>query len=44
MAEINRKTDLHIELEALQRSKHRPVNALSFAIKAQELSKRRTSL
>jgi hypothetical protein len=46
MAEINRKTDLHIELEALERSKYRRVNALSFAIKikTQELPKKRTNL
>jgi hypothetical protein len=47
ITEINGKTDLHIELmelEALERSKHRRVNALSFAIKTQELPKRRTNL
>ena len=35
LAEINKKTDLNIELESLERSKHRRVTTLSFAIKAQ---------
>jgi plasmid replication initiation protein len=35
IAEINEKTDLHIALASLERSKHRRVTALTFAIKAQ---------
>jgi len=32
---INAKTDLHIQLESLERSAHRRVTAVTFAIKAQ---------
>ena len=35
IAEINRKTDLSISIESLERSKHRRVTALTFAIKEQ---------
>ena len=35
IAEINKKTDLNIALESLERSKYRRVTALTFAIKAQ---------
>src|SRR5215469_3452735 len=35
IAEINRKTDLHIALAALERSSHRRVTALTFAIRTQ---------
>jgi len=35
IAEINRKTDLNIELESLVRSKHRRVTSVTFAIKEQ---------
>ena len=35
IAEINKKTDLKIALEALGRSKHRRVTTLTFSIKAQ---------
>jgi plasmid replication initiation protein len=34
IAEINAKTDLEIEIESMDRSKHRRVTALSFSIKA----------
>jgi plasmid replication initiation protein len=37
--EINGKTDLHIQLESLERSAHRRVTAVTFAIKAQAISK-----
>ena len=33
IAEINKKTDLNIELQSLGRSKHRRVTILTFAIK-----------
>jgi plasmid replication initiation protein len=33
--EINGKTDLHIQIESLERSAHRRVTAMTFAIKAQ---------
>ncbi|HTD16571.1 MAG TPA: replication initiation protein [Chthoniobacterales bacterium] len=39
IAEINKKTDLHIALAALERSSHRRVTALTFAIKAQTAPK-----
>jgi len=39
IAEINRKTDLHIAVAALERSSHRRVTALTFAIKAQTVPK-----
>ena len=35
MRGINAKTDLHIQVESLQRSAHRRVTAVTFAIKAQ---------
>src|SRR5271165_360330 len=35
IAEINKKTDIKIALEALERAKHRRVTTLTFAIKAQ---------
>src|SRR5271165_4439315 len=38
IAEINKKTDLNIELESLVRSKHRRVTTLTFTIKTQALS------
>jgi hypothetical protein len=37
IAEINRKTDLNIELKSLVRSKHRRVTSVTFAIKEQAL-------
>jgi plasmid replication initiation protein len=37
IAEINKKTDLNIELEALERSKHRRVTMLTFTIKTQAI-------
>jgi plasmid replication initiation protein len=37
--EINAKTDLHIQLESLERSRHGRVAALTFAIKAQAVPK-----
>ena len=39
--EINKKTDLRIKLNSIERSKHRRVVALTFAIKAQAIPKRR---
>ena len=39
--EINKKTDLGIKLSSIERSKHRRVVALTFAIKAQAIPKRR---
>jgi plasmid replication initiation protein len=36
---INAKTDLHIQLESLERSAHRRVTAVTFAIKAQAAAK-----
>jgi hypothetical protein len=35
IAEITKKTDLHIELESLERSKHRKVTAVTFSIEEQ---------
>lgn len=35
IAEINKKTDLNIALESLERSKHRRVTSATFAIKEQ---------
>ena len=35
--EINRKTDISIAIESLERSKHRRVTTLTFAIKEQAL-------
>jgi plasmid replication initiation protein len=40
--EINKKTDLRIKLSSIERSKHRRVVALTFAIKTQPAPKRRT--
>jgi hypothetical protein len=39
LAEVNAKTDLKIKLASLQRSKHRRVIALDFAIKTQPIRK-----
>jgi plasmid replication initiation protein len=39
MLEVNRKTDLKIKLASIERSKHRRVVALNFAIKAQSVPK-----
>jgi plasmid replication initiation protein len=39
--EINKKTDLRIKLSSIERSKHRRVGALTFAIKTQTMLKRR---
>ena len=39
LAEVNAKTDLKIKLASLQRSKHRRVVALDFAIKTQPIRK-----
>ena len=39
--EINKKTDLGIKLSSIERSKHRRVVALTFAIKTQAIPKRR---
>ena len=41
IAEINKKTDLGIKLSSIERSKHRRVVALTFAIKTQAVPKRR---
>jgi plasmid replication initiation protein len=38
IAEINKKTDLHIALESLERSKHRRVATLTFSIKSQAIA------
>jgi plasmid replication initiation protein len=38
IAEINKKTDLNITLQSLERSSHRRVTTLTFAIKAQAVS------
>jgi plasmid replication initiation protein len=43
LAEINAKTDLKIKLASLERSKHRRVVALSFAIKTQAISRERNA-
>jgi hypothetical protein len=40
--EIHTKTDLRIRLSSIERSKHRRVVALTFAIKTQAVPKRRT--
>jgi len=39
--EINKKTDLGIKLSSIERSKHRRVVALTFAIKAQATTPKR---
>jgi len=36
---INAKSDLHIQVESLERSAHRRVTAVTFTIKAQAVSK-----
>ena len=41
IGEINKKTDLRIKLSSIERSKHRRVAALTFAIKTQAVPKRR---
>jgi plasmid replication initiation protein len=41
ITEINKKTDLGIKLSSIERSKHRRVVALTFAIKTQAIPKRR---
>ena len=41
ITEINKKTDLGIKLDSIERSKHRRVVALTFAIKTQPVPKRR---
>jgi plasmid replication initiation protein len=40
IAEINRKTDLNIELESLVRSKHRRVTSVTFVITEQAVPNR----
>jgi plasmid replication initiation protein len=40
IAEINKKTDLRIKLSSMERSKHRRVTGLTFAIKTQVIMKR----
>lgn len=42
--EVNTKTDLKIKLASIERSKHRRVVALNFAIKAQSVPKGETRL
>ena len=42
IAQVNAKTDLKIKLASIERSKHRRVVALTFAIKTQAVPKRRT--
>jgi hypothetical protein len=37
ISEINKKTDLNIAIESLERSLHRRVTSLIFAIKTQEV-------
>jgi hypothetical protein len=39
IAEINKKSDLNIELKSLEREKHRRVTNLVFAIKTQAIPK-----
>ena len=41
IAEINKKMDLNIVVESLERSLHRRVDALNFAIKTQAVTGRR---
>jgi plasmid replication initiation protein len=36
--EINKKTDINIEVQSLERSKHRRVTSMTFAIKEQTVS------
>jgi plasmid replication initiation protein len=43
LAEVNTKTDLKIKLASIERSKHRRVVALNFAIKTQAIPKRLAS-
>jgi plasmid replication initiation protein len=40
LQEINNKTDVKIEVESIQRAKHRRVEAVTFAIEEQRMSKR----
>jgi plasmid replication initiation protein len=40
IAEINRKTDLSIQIELLERSKHRRVTSVTFVIKEQAVPNR----
>ena len=42
IAQVNAKTDLKIKLASIERSKHRRVVALNFAIKTQVVPKART--
>jgi len=44
LLEINAKTDLKIKVVSIERSKHRRVVALDFAIKTQTISKGATRL
>ena len=44
LAEVNSKTDLKIKLASVERSKHRRVVALNFAIKTQPIPKGATRL
>jgi hypothetical protein len=37
IVEITKKTDINIEIESLERSKHRRVTSVTFAIKEQEV-------
>ncbi|HTD16139.1 MAG TPA: hypothetical protein VK673_13235 [Chthoniobacterales bacterium] len=39
---INAKTDLHIQVESLERSAHRRVTALTISIKARAVIKKKT--
>ncbi len=39
IAEITKKTDLKIAIESLERSKHRRVDSVTFAIKEQRVPK-----
>jgi hypothetical protein len=41
IAQVNAKTDLKIEVVSIERSKHRRVVALTFAIKMQAMPKQR---
>jgi plasmid replication initiation protein len=37
IAEINKKTDISIQIESLERSKHRRITSVTFVIKEQAL-------
>ncbi len=39
MAEVTKKTDLKIAIKSLERSKHRRVDSVTFAIKEQRVPK-----